>query len=83
MSARYSTRCPEAVYGDHGAPNTSGNCPYCGLRIGARHSGASKPDDILDTFDVETDPVTLEPVSWWDREQTRRERRLRELGLDR
>ncbi len=26
--------CPEAVYGEHGEPNTRGNCPYCGYHLG-------------------------------------------------
>lgn len=30
------TRCPEAVYGEHGPANTSGRCPYCGASLGTR-----------------------------------------------
>jgi hypothetical protein len=30
------SRCPEAAWGLHGEPNTSGNCPYCGRRIYTR-----------------------------------------------
>lgn len=32
-------RCPEALYGEHGVPNTSGNCPYCGLHLGKPRTG--------------------------------------------
>lgn len=32
------TSCPEALHGQHGDPNTNGNCPYCGERIAPRRS---------------------------------------------
>lgn len=28
--------CPEAVYGWHSPPNTSGNCVFCGAHISTR-----------------------------------------------
>jgi hypothetical protein len=28
--------CPDALYGQHGDPNTNGNCPYCGAKIAGR-----------------------------------------------
>lgn len=49
--------CPEAIYGQHGEPNTAGNCPYCGAKIApARRYGPSrgtgsishKEEDALD-----------------------------------
>jgi hypothetical protein len=27
------TRCPEALYGHHGVPNSLGRCPYCGEQL--------------------------------------------------
>jgi hypothetical protein len=30
--------CPEALYGQHGEANTSGNCPYCGYHLGRSRS---------------------------------------------
>lgn len=33
------TDCPEALYGQHGDPNTEGRCPYCGYRLSGRRAG--------------------------------------------
>ena len=32
-----SDRCPEALYGHHGEPNSSGKCPYCSTKIASTH----------------------------------------------
>ncbi len=37
------TRCPEALYGQHGEPTTGGRCPYCGAALRARGTGAGRP----------------------------------------
>jgi len=34
-------RCPEALYGQHGEPNTVGKCPYCGAFLGRERTGRS------------------------------------------
>lgn len=55
-----STRsfCPEALYGQHGVVNTSGNCPYCGHHLGvprewtpgrAGRSGSLYDDELEQT----------------------------------
>lgn len=31
------TPCPDALYGEHGVPNTQGKCPYCGEQIARRN----------------------------------------------
>jgi hypothetical protein len=31
-------RCPEATYGQHGEPSTTGRCPYCGQKVGPRYN---------------------------------------------
>ena len=28
--------CPEAIFGQHGAADRDGNCPWCGMRIEPR-----------------------------------------------
>ena len=48
--------CPEALYGIHGEPNTSGNCPYCGLHLG-RPRLERNPEPDLDDW---TDPNTID-----------------------
>lgn len=46
--------CPEALYGEHGAPNTSGNCPYCGLHLGRSRVASTWEPDLDDWSDPET-----------------------------
>jgi hypothetical protein len=46
--------CPEALYGIHGEPNTSGNCPYCGLYLGRPRLASRWEPDLDDWSDPET-----------------------------
>ncbi len=58
MSSRRDP-CPEALYGQHGEPNTTGNCPYCGVHLGRPWTGipAKRQREIL----AAQDPLGIEP----------------------
>jgi hypothetical protein len=58
------SRCPEALYGQHGEANSRGKCPYCGDKITAARSYTPsrgtrsithEEEDFLDTRQRERD----------------------------
>jgi hypothetical protein len=66
------SRCPEALYGHHGVPNTQGRCPYCSEKLTTRNwhvpsterrgrgtrSIDRKTEDWLDSRERERDSLT-------------------------
>lgn len=47
--------CPEALYGEHGEPNTVGNCPYCGVHLGRPRRGGRTTRSLSDEELLEVD----------------------------
>lgn len=54
--------CPEALYGQHGEPNTSGNCPYCGLHLGRPRLGRTSRSLTEEEIDGATSWSTRIPI---------------------
>lgn len=72
LEASAKGHCTCRQHGDY--IGLAGNCPVCEGRSQGSGSWSAEPNR---DFDEQLDPVTLEPVNWFERDEPRRRRRRR------
>lgn len=56
------SRCPEALYGQHGETDRFGRCPYCDQKVGPKAVRPGMDRAARLRLEQERDPLRLEPL---------------------